>query len=261
MNNLNNFISWLNEQVKNHSIYVWGAQGEDSSIISEKWIRKKENSTANANRAIAYWKKQCEAGYKDKLRAFDCSGLGVCFLLERKLISGDMTADGLMKKCKAIKKDKLRVGDFVFKVNSSGKATHIGYVVDTELNVIEARGRDAGVVKAPLSVVGWNAYGRPSYWTDEEVNEVIKKQTGGNTMATELKITNPLMHSDAICELQEALNRLGYDCGEPDGICGKNTMKAVQQFADKHTTQKLPESVSVTVKADNVSYTGTVKNG
>ena len=40
MSTITKFIEWLNEQVKNHSIYVWGAQGEDSSIISEKWIRK-----------------------------------------------------------------------------------------------------------------------------------------------------------------------------------------------------------------------------
>lgn len=259
MSTITKFIEWLNEQVKNHSIYVWGAQGEDSSIISEKWIRKKENSTANANRAIAYWKKQCEAGYKDKLRAFDCSGLGVCFLFEHKLISGDMTADGLMKKCKAIKKDELRVGDFVFMVNSSGKATHIGYVVDTELNVIEARGRDAGVVKLPISSGGWNAYGRPSYWTDKEVNEVIKKQTGGNTMTKVISKTSPLMKGEDIKALQTALNALGYECGTADGIAGDKTIKAIQEFADAHTTVKLPESVSVTVKADNVSYTGTVK--
>lgn len=78
-NNLKAFIDYLHEQVSNHSIYVWGAQGEDSSTITEKWIRKRENSTANADRAIRFWRKQCEAGYKDRLRAFDCSGLGVWF--------------------------------------------------------------------------------------------------------------------------------------------------------------------------------------
>jgi len=258
-NNLKAFVAYLIEQVINHGIYVWGAQGEKSPTITEAWIRKMENSTTNADRSIAYWKKQCAAGYGDKLRAFDCSGLGVCFLLENKLISGDMTADGLMKKCKAIKKDELRVGDFVFKTNGSGKATHIGYVVDNELNVVEARGRDAGVVKAPLSVAGWNAYGRPPFWTDAEVAEVIKEQTGGKTMSKVITKTSPLMKGEDIKLLQTALNALGYECGSADGVAGDKTTKAVQMFADKHTTVRVPESVTVSVTVDSKVYKGEVK--
>ena len=53
MSTITKFIEWLNEQVKNHSIYMQGAQGDDSSIISEKVDKEEENSTANANRAIA----------------------------------------------------------------------------------------------------------------------------------------------------------------------------------------------------------------
>lgn len=55
-NKLNEFISYLQEQVNNHSIYVWGAQGQTG--ITEDWIRKKETSKANGDRAVAYWKKQ-----------------------------------------------------------------------------------------------------------------------------------------------------------------------------------------------------------
>ncbi len=67
------------------------------------------------------------------------------------------------------------------------------------------------------------------------------------------------MTGDDIKKLQVALNELGYKCGSADGIVGDKTIKAVQEFADKHTTVKLPESLTVTVKADNVSYTGTGK--
>ena len=77
-NKLNEFISYLQEQVNNHSIYVWGAQGQTG--ITEDWIRKKETSKANGDRAVAYWKKQVNAGYGKTLRAFDCSGLGMYFL-------------------------------------------------------------------------------------------------------------------------------------------------------------------------------------
>ena len=97
INNLKDFIDYLYEQVRNHSIYVWGAQGEDGSTINEACIRKRENTNTNADRAIRFWQKQCEAGYKDRLRAFDCSGLGVCFFLDRGYINSDTTADGLKK--------------------------------------------------------------------------------------------------------------------------------------------------------------------
>ena len=127
------------------------------------------NSTQNADRAIRFWKKQYEAGYKDRLRAFDCSGLGVCFFLDRGYINGDTTADGLKKMTVPIKANALRVGDFVFKTNSSSRATHIGYVIDNSLNVVEARGRDAGVVMSPLTEGGWNSYGRCTFWTEVEV--------------------------------------------------------------------------------------------
>jgi len=39
--------------------------------------------------------------------------------------------------------------------------------VDDELNVIEAKGRDYGVIKRPMSKGNWNAYGRPKYFADE----------------------------------------------------------------------------------------------
>lgn len=258
MNKLKAFIEHLLKQVENHSIYVWGGQGEGGSAITEAWIRKMENSTTNADRAIAFWKKQCNAGYKDKLRAFDCSGLGVYFLLANKLISSDATADGLMKKCKTVQKSGLRVGDFVFKVNTSCKATHIGYVVDCNLNVVEARGRDAGVVKAPLTDGGWNAYGRPTYWTDAEVAEIIKEQAGVNTMAKTITKTSPLTRGDDVKKLQEALNLLGYDCGAADGIAGDKTLAAIEKFAAAHGTA-MPESVTITVKAGNTTYTGSAK--
>ena len=171
MGNLSDFILYMNEQTSNHSIYVWGAQGQKGADITEAWIRKCETSDKNAERAIAYWKKQCEAGYGGVLRAFDCSGLGVYFLLDRGLIRSDMTAHGLMRNCLRIPKRELRTGDFVFQVNLLGKASHIGYVVDRVRTVIEARGRDYGVVKGGLDG-RWNAYGRPPYWTDDEVTRL-----------------------------------------------------------------------------------------
>ena len=168
---LDRFINGLEAEVKNHSVYVWGAQGESAPIISENWIKKKETNLLNAARAITYWKKQVKAGFGDKLKAFDCSGLGVYYLMKLKLRSSDTTANGLMGKCERIESSQLRKGCWVFRTYTSGakkgKAYHIGYVVDDNLNVIEARGRDYGVVKRAYDKAYWNACGLPSYFTDE----------------------------------------------------------------------------------------------
>jgi|GEM_PF-4383782 len=45
---------YLEEQVANHSIYVWGAQGQQGAAITEEWIRARETSAFNASRAIFY---------------------------------------------------------------------------------------------------------------------------------------------------------------------------------------------------------------
>ncbi len=203
-NNLREFIEYLNEQVKNHSVYVWGAQGQLGPAVNERWIRQVEPSEANANRAIAFWRKQCDAGFGDVLRAFDCSGLGMYWLQNVKgLLRYDLSAHGMYNKCVKITKDRLRVGDFVFKVDKTGRATHIGYVVDTELNVIEARGRDAGVIKLPLTGNTWNAYGRPPFWTEAEVADCEGKYI----------FTRVLKYGrigDDVCELKKLLAANGF---------------------------------------------------
>lgn len=39
-NNLKAFLDYLHEQVMNHSIYVWGAQGQQGATITEAWIQR-----------------------------------------------------------------------------------------------------------------------------------------------------------------------------------------------------------------------------
>ena len=210
MGNLSKFIAYLHEQVQNHSIYVWGAQGQQGAAITEAWIKRRETSTTNANRAIKFWKRQCAAGYAGVLRAFDCSGLGVYFLLENGLIKYDMNANGIMGKCKKITKDTLRIGDFVFKTNSTGRATHIGYVADNDLNVIEAKGRDYGVTKSPLK--GWSVYGRPPYWTEAEVAELrgIEQPTVKPVGFVFTRVLKYGVRGEDVCELKKLLAAAGF---------------------------------------------------
>ncbi len=208
------FIDYLREQVKNHSIYVWGAQGQKGDEITEEWIRKRETSKRNADRAIAYWKKQCELGYGEKLRAFDCSGLGCFFFLRHDLIPHDMTANGLKGQCTGIHREDLRAGDLVFQCKNDGHAYHVGYVIDDGKNVIEAQGRDLGVRENRLK--GWNYYGRPRFFEEKK--------------SRLLKLKKPMMRGDDVIDLQKALLEHGYSPGKIDGIFGKRTQKAVRAF-------------------------------
>lgn len=224
MSNLDQFIKYLETQVKNHSIYVFGAQGEGYGTISESWIRKMETTPRNADRAIAYWHKQVAAGYGKVLRAFDCSGLGMCELCA---LFGypDMTADDMFNKlCTKITKAQLKRGDWVFKRNSVGKVTHIGYIVDEKLNVIESKGRDDGVVKRSLDKGNWNLYGRPTCFNEEITNVWVATRL--------LKKTKPTMKGEDVAEMQRRLIDRGFSCGKcrDDGSFGGDTEKAVLAF-------------------------------
>jgi N-acetylmuramoyl-L-alanine amidase len=45
-----------------------------------------------------------------------------------------------------------------------------------------------------------------------------------------LVLAAPQLRGDDISELQDALNRLGFDCGRPDGIFGPATARALEDF-------------------------------
>lgn len=232
---LDKFIELLEQEVKNHSIYVWGGNGEATPTVCEEWIRKKETSATNANRAIKTFNRAVKAGYKDKLRAFDCSGLGYYCLKQSGLKVTDMTADYMKHQCEMISKAEVKRGCFVFKVNSSGKATHIGYVVDDNLNVIEAQGRDEGVVKRALTKGSWNAYGIPSYFKDE-IKDSIEPEKEKYVFTRILKNLSPRMKGEDVKELQKLLINEGYSCGNcgADGSFGPDSEKAVKAFQKAH---------------------------
>jgi len=171
---LTDFIDYLNEQVSNHSIYTWGAQGQGYGTVTEAWIRGRESKTGSysdgtsyADAAVAYWKKQCLAGFQTVLKAFDCSGLGIYWLYNLKhLFSGDMTADDMMGKCARIDFSDRKKGCWLFRVNSAGDATHIGYMVN-DTNVVHAKGRKYGVVKEKAKSSYWHRCGIPEIFASE----------------------------------------------------------------------------------------------
>lgn len=174
MNLLLEFITYLLEMVAIHSIFVWGGQGQTKPTVCESWIRRREQDTGGertggryrtyADIAVDFWKKQVAAGFGNVLRAFDCSGLVVYWLLKKKLIDKDMTANGLYGLCKQTTDRK--AGYWVFRIKN-GRATHIGVLID-ENTVVHAKGRAYGVVKEKYSDSYWHAIGIPKMFDFSE---------------------------------------------------------------------------------------------
>lgn len=238
---------YLLKQVRNGSIYLWGGQGENLTILTDIYIKAKETSLANAKRVIALRDKRIKQGFKD-LKAFDCSGLGVFELMLEGVLSHDTTAHGLYNKCEKIKKTAIRPGDFVFRVDGEGHAYHIGYVVSQDLDgnkgtyVVESHGRDVGVVLTTVNKYGasyWNAAGRTA-WI-EEYNEVYDF-----TFTRNLKKG---MKGEDVKALQKLLNINGFDCGSVDGDFGKNTRKAVLACQKDHKLTRDGVAGRNTIKA------------
>lgn len=114
----------------------------------------------------------------------------------------------------------------LFKYNSANKnyshtGNHIGDGV-----IIHCTG-NGGVKYGSLSDSSWTNYGIPKgLYTPEEIAEAGKVIL----MVTVKKGSS----GDAVKQLQEWLNQLGYDCGRPDGIFGTQTDLAVKKFQVNH---------------------------
>lgn len=63
-------FDYLKGEVANGSFTFGAPQGEKN--ITEAWIRKHETTVKNADRTIAFWKRQISLGFGDTMRAFDC---------------------------------------------------------------------------------------------------------------------------------------------------------------------------------------------
>lgn len=157
------FITYIRSKVG--SAYLWGGQGETLFGLTRKLAKQRGQSDANTEKMIAYMVQQ---GIKD-MEFFDCSGLSVSFLLAKGAIGGDMTADGIYRNCKKIKRQEVRPGDMVFLLNASGKATHIGYVVDWGI-AVHALNQSRGVIEEALDFRKW-VYGRPEFCLDYDLGE------------------------------------------------------------------------------------------
>lgn len=231
---LNQFIDHLETSVKNGCTYVWGAQGQ---LCTEEFIKEHE-SGSDETKALKLYRKRISQGYApSNIRAYDCSGLGMYFMYDKtKTYKSDLTAHGMKGKCVAITRNDLRRGDWVFRVyksgNKKGRAYHVGYVVDDDLNIIEVQGRAYGVVKRDINASGtgyWNAYGRPIVFQDEiesaEPAEWHVKRT-----------LKPGLEGNDVRGLQLRLMAAGFDLPRygADGDFGEETESAVIAYKKKN---------------------------
>lgn len=226
-------IDFATTEVSRGSIYVWGAQGQRGSQITENWIKACETSTTNANRAIALWKKNKEKYDPNMIAAFDCSGLiGACLNVNGNP-GYDDTADGYRKSCTAINKSQLQPGDFVFEWNGK-KSGHIGIFIG-DGKVAEARGRDYGVVITELDKREWKKYGRPDFiYSDGDTTNPAPTPVVDEDIKYELSRTlykkSPIMTGEDVKHAQILLDKHRAEPGDIDGEFGSKTEAATIRF-------------------------------
>ena len=144
------------------SAYLWGGQGETIFELVKSLASKNGQSKENTEKMLAFMKSK---GIKD-MQFFDCSGLAVSFLLKKGVITSDMTADMLYKKCNPISKNDVVAGDWVF-LGTNSKKTHIGYVVDKN-TVVHALNQRKGVISEKLNSERNWFYARPNFCIEFE---------------------------------------------------------------------------------------------
>ena len=143
------YLELLKRYVNSHSIYLWGAQGQQVKKLDYATVRKFETSEENAKRVWRRIELVKSMGWlTGKTRAFDCSGL-VCYCLQHsgRESSIDERADDLFNRYKHTKV----LADGVLLHRSGHIGTYIGGGF-----LIEDKGRDYGVVVSPYYPKEWD---------------------------------------------------------------------------------------------------------
>ena len=131
MSKLKEFLAYLQEQVRNKSVYVRGAQGQLFHEQTGAWVEKREKGYEGGKwiphvlELLKEYKEKAkadESGAFAKALAFDCSGLIMYWVQNiMKLSAKDKSANTLWKECKKIAWSEREAGCFVFRV-VDGKA-------------------------------------------------------------------------------------------------------------------------------------------
>lgn len=199
-------------------MYVLGAQGHKFVDLLDRLCAMEKSNCDLVQNVLTLLKKKLDAGVDiNTLLAYDCSGLGMKWLMDKGIFKNDMTAKDMYNSIpqKVESLNSVRAGDFVF-TDSLG---HVGYAIGDD-SVIEARGTSWGVVLTDLYKREWTKIARPDWWIDVE-KPILKR---------ELYLTEPLMKGDDVEDCQKLLIEKKYNPGKVDGVFGKATKIAVQNF-------------------------------
>ena len=139
-------------EVKNHSIYVWGASGQLCADVTENWIRAKEKGR-QPDAAVKEWEAVMASPYRDVARCFDCSGLVSWCLIKCGASERRRDCDGLFARSTEIYTPE--DGCLLFRVNPQKPSdeTHVGIYFDGKQ--YHAKGRAYGVVCEPYNERYW----------------------------------------------------------------------------------------------------------
>ena len=164
MNKKEKAIYYNEQQVKNHDIYLWGSSGQKVQSLKATTICKLENSENNAKRVIAeIWQRYQNKQITKHTKAFDCSGLQIKALQYAAILPEgfDDTANGLMHHFTKVSIKSITAGDLVYRLDENGRAVHVAMYIGNGC-IIEAKGRDYGVVKSRLDS-SFTEANRPDY--------------------------------------------------------------------------------------------------
>lgn len=204
--------------------YVFGAWGEECTPAGRKRRVRDDHPTIRSACQVLSGKASDCSGCKwypqdERVRMYDCRGF-TRWLIQQ--VGLDITGQGATSQYNTnanwVRKGRISDGmpDVVcclFRQKGSSMehtGMHIGggVVVDCSVNV-----RNGGMS-------GWTHYAIPvGLYSEEEIPVTVVKPT--------LRKGD---RGDNVQELQETLNRLGYDCGEADGVFGSKTKTAVEAF-------------------------------
>lgn len=215
--NFSDFKTYLIAQLG--MMYVLGAQGHKFVSLLDRLCAMEKNDPKLIQNVLTLLKKKLDAGANIMtLLAFDCSGLGMKWLIDNGIYKYDMTAKEMYNSIpnKIERLELVKAGDMVF-TESLG---HVGYAIGDDM-VIEARGTAYGVVMTDLYKREWAKVARPDWWIDLEDKPVLRR---------ELKLTDPYMKGDDVKDCQTLLVEKSYNPGQIDGVYGRNTEIAVKNF-------------------------------
>lgn len=191
--------------------YIWGTRGQIWTAAAQR--------AATRAQTVKYGSQWIGK------RVCDCSGLVVWAAEELGLkglhhgsnsqYSDDCIRKGALKNGLRADGKELKTGSLVF-VTENGSRHHVGIYTGGG-TVIEARGTASGVIQSDTGVfdewgelkgVDFTAPECPETWAS------VQKDSRGI----------------AVLEMQQLLTAAGFNCGTPDGICGKKTLAALTAF-------------------------------